>query len=581
MIRALSIQRIARAGAILLGMASAGLSDTITLKDGTQLEGSIEMETPQKIALKQGGGIKLIARSDIASVTKSAPADNDSPAAQPAPRPANPRRAAAPAVLADTQNDPIAGVVVKVNSTLVAPDFLKPWTRLAPQTRTGSGYLLGNGRVLTNSHLVMHASQVQVQANESGDKISASVVALAPDLDLAILKLDEKSPMDTPAAVADCAVLPEIKDTVSVYGFPEEGSNVSITTATVTRIDFASSGRSYTGLHVWLNTTVNVGLTGGPVIYKNQFLGIAVSYKSGDQPVTFIVPYEEVEGFLKALTPKGYPGKPVIVQEFQKIANPALRSFLNLPPEMHGMLVNEADLAFGSSQFKDWDVVTQVGDKRVDNEGMVPFTNGSRIAFAYMIQKATVDGHVAFKVMRAGKEVPLSVPVTGKRPTVYRDLVAAYPSYFILGPVVFSSATKQLFAVIDNLPNLEAMLGYRGSPLVKRRAEKPAFEGEELVIVSSPFFPHKLVEGYSDSSLCVVKSVNGVAIRNLLHLVEVLRDLKDEFIVIEFGDRYCENLVFPRAEMLSSTESILNDNDVRSQGSADTMAVWNAKAAGH
>jgi len=77
--------------------------------------------------------------------------------------------------------------------------------------------------------------------------------------------------------------------------------------------------------------------------------------------------------------------------------------------------------------------------------------------------------------------------------------------------------------------------------------------------------------------LQVVKTLNGVRIKNLNHLVEVLRDSKDEFILIEFDMRGAETLVFPRAELVAATDDILTDNGVRSQGSADTLAIWNGK----
>ena len=70
-----------------------------------------------------------------------------------------------------------------------------------------------------------------------------------------------------------------------------------------------------------------------------------------------------------------------------------------------------------------------------------------------------------------------------------------------------------------------------------------------------------------------------MAIKNLRHAVAVLRDAQDEFITIEFVGRASEALVFPRKEMVAATEEILTDNGVRSQGSADTLAVWNAKPA--
>ena len=116
-----------------------------------------------------------------------------------------------------------------------------------------------------------------------------------------------------------------------------------------------------------------------------------------------------------------------------------------------------------------------------------------------------------------------------------------------------------------------------GSPLLSRASDKPAFPGEELVIVPSPFFPSRISSGYSDPYYQVVKEINGIRVKNLAHLVQILRDSKDEFLRIEFDNRYGETLVFPREEMLNATDEILTDNGIRSQGSADALAVWNAK----
>jgi hypothetical protein len=121
------------------------------------------------------------------------------------------------------------------------------------------------------------------------------------------------------------------------------------------------------------------------------------------------------------------------------------------------------------------------------------------------------------------------------------------------------------------------LLSLRGSPLVTRRTEIPSFPGEQLVFVPAPFFPHKLVRGYDDPTFTVVKAVNGIPIRNLNHLVQVLRDSKDEFVTMEFFEKGTEIIVFSRTEMIAATDGILSDNNIRSQGSADTMAVWNAK----
>jgi hypothetical protein len=96
-------------------------------------------------------------------------------------------------------------------------------------------------------------------------------------------------------------------------------------------------------------------------------------------------------------------------------------------------------------------------------------------------------------------------------------------------------------------------------------------------VISAPFFPHKLVSGYSNRFGSVVESVNGKPVRSLAHLVALLRDLKDEQVVLKFDQRYGETMILPRQATLNATEEILSDNGVRSQGSDDMMKVWQRK----
>lgn len=69
----------------------------------------------------------------------------------------------------------IENSVVKIFSTVRYPDPYKPWTKDAPEEMTGSGVVIGKKRILTNAHVVNYANQVQIQANQAGDKISATV----------------------------------------------------------------------------------------------------------------------------------------------------------------------------------------------------------------------------------------------------------------------------------------------------------------------------------------------------------------------------------------------------------------------
>ena len=172
----------------------------------------------------------------------------------------------------------------------------------------------------------------------------------------------------------------------------------------------------------------------------------------------------------------------------------------------------------------------------------------------------------------------IELPVSAQHPTLVTDLHGSYPSYFIYGPLVFSTATWQLVSSFENNAGLMRLLGAVKSPLVTRALDPPDAETEELVVISSPFFPHKLANGYSNPAGSVVYSINGTHVRSLKHLVAVLRDLKDPFVTIEFDQKGNEALVFSRTAMLAATDEILTDNGVRAQGSPDMMAVWQAKA---
>jgi len=116
---------------------------------------------------------------------------------------------------------------------------------------------------------------------------------------------------------------------------------------------------------------------------------------------------------------------------------------------------------------------------------------------------------------------------------------------------------------------------------VTRRFDKPRFENEELVVVASPLFPHRITKGYDDPNRAVLSEVNGIAVKNLRHLVEILRDSADEQIAFKFassGVLTHETMVFNRAELMGSTNKILEENGIRYPYSPDLRALWEAPA---
>ena len=93
----------------------------------------------------------------------------------------------------ETISQAAESAVVKVFSTMRRPDVAKPWAKQAPakpaaavssSTATASSPTRTWWRTRARS---------QVQGNQSGDKVPATVEAFAPGIDLAVLKLEDDS----------------------------------------------------------------------------------------------------------------------------------------------------------------------------------------------------------------------------------------------------------------------------------------------------------------------------------------------------------------------------------------------------
>jgi S1-C subfamily serine protease len=472
----------------------------------------------------------------------------------------------------------VENAVVKVFSTLRYPDPFKPWAKQSPTEVTASGVVIDGKRILTNAHVVVYSSQVQIQANQAGDKISASVVGVAPGIDLAVLKLDDESFFKTHAPISRAASLPDIKDPVLAYGFPTGGNALSITKGIISRIEFVPYNYPVSGLRIQIDAAINPGNSGGPAIAADKMIGLAFSHLDQAQNIGYIIPNEEIDLFLKDIADGRYDGKPAMLDELQTLENPALRAYLKADKSIEGIVVHRPDLSTHDNPLREWDIITHIAGTPIDDQGMIKLGTDKRVNFQYLIQKVAKNDKVELTVVRARKPLQVQIPVATDRHNLMPDLRGQYPSYFVYGPMVFSRATMQFLGFMRNNPTIMTSLGYIGSPLITRLGDTPSSDREELVVISSPFFPHKLAVGYSNQSAGVIYSVNGIQVHSLKHLVAVLRDLQDEFVVFEFDHRGGEALVFPRKEMAEATEEILTDNGVRAQGSPDMMEVWQAKS---
>jgi S1-C subfamily serine protease len=475
----------------------------------------------------------------------------------------------------------VADSVVKVFSNIRRPDPLKPWSKAAPQGVSGSGVVIDGKRILTNAHVVGYASQVEIQASQSGDKIPATVVAISRGMDLALLKLDDESFFDTHPPVPRANALPDVGEAVFAYGYPIGGNSLSTTKGVISRIEYVSYSYGNSGLRIQVDAPINPGNSGGAVVAGDKLVGLAFSGVANAQNIGYIIPNEEIALFLQSVAGGSDPNnsKLSIWDDMQTLESPMLRQYLKLDKSVEGMVVSHPASKAAGYPLKEWDVVTHIGEYPIDNQGMVKLGQNLRVRYQYHLQHLAKDGKVLLTIVRDGKTMQVQVPVGGPRKLLIPDLNGGYPSYFVYGPIVFSRATAEYLSFLSTNAAAINAFSFNANPLVTRRGDQPDAEHEELVVISAPFFPHKLVAGYGNHFASVVESVNGVHVRSLRHLVELLRDLKDDLVVLRFDQRYGETMVLPRKAMLEATDGILQDNGIRTQGSPDMLAVWNGKSA--
>ena len=458
--------------------------------------------------------------------------------------------------------------VVKILVTERRPDPMRPWQKAQPVDASGTGVVIDGKRIITNAHVVLYSTQVRVQPNQSSDKLPAKVKAIAVGIDLALLELEDPTFFDTHPPAPFAEAIPKVGSKVATYGFPIGGEALSMTEGSISRIEYAGYNDGVGGLRIQIDAAINPGNSGGPAAVDGKVVGLCFSGIRGADNIGYVIPDEELKTFLDDVADGNYDGKPQFRAQLQTLENEALRSKLGIEKSVTGLMFTRAPHGEAGKLLHEWDLLTKVGPHPIDNDGMVSGEDGLRLSWHYYVPKLAKDGKVPVTIRRGKETLEIEVPVSAKTDQILQPLDNRYPSYFIYGPLVFSPAYADFAPAM-----LRNVLG-ESNPVVSRLTDERKTPDEELVVVTSKAFPHRIVKGYDVNLFSVVGKVNGTPITSLKHLVEVLRDLKDEYVVFEWADQGTETVVFKREEVVKATDEILDDNGVRAPCSPDLEKVW-------
>src|SRR3954470_11559583 len=179
--------------------------------------------------------------------------------------------------------------------------FFDPFGFFGGQTRSytaqslGSGFVWSSdGIIVTNNHVVEGASRISVVLSD-GTQMSAKLIGVDPDSDLAVLRVDSNKL--TPAPIGTSSDL-MIGETVVAVGNPF-GLSGSVTTGVVSALGRSvpskEEGRTFTDF-IQTDASINPGNSGGPLLnIEGKVIGINTMIYANAQGIGFAIPVDRAK----------------------------------------------------------------------------------------------------------------------------------------------------------------------------------------------------------------------------------------------------------------------------------------------
>jgi serine protease Do len=312
-------------------------------------------------------------------------------------------------------------------------DFFEKFFQDAPrrpfkQRGQGSGFIIGDGYIFTNNHVVSGADEITVKLSD-GREFKGQVKGADEKLDLALIRIETKESLPV-APLGDSDAI-EVGEWVMAIGNPF-GLAQTVTAGIISAKGRWIGSGPYDDF-LQTDASINPGNSGGPLFNaKGEVIGINAAIVAGGQGIGFAIPINMAKAVLSQLKETGkvtrgwlgvsvQPVTPELAASFgMKGEKGALISEVmkESPAEKAGLKVGDIILAFDGKPIKDMHelpriaAVTPVGKKAV----VKVLRNGKTLEKTVTIERMT-DG-----VTGGGEPARQDAAVQAKLGIVVADL---------------------------------------------------------------------------------------------------------------------------------------------------------------
>lgn len=360
------------------------------------------------------------------------------PSSQPA---AAPTIAASVSTAAAPSDADLAALYAMVNPGVVTiwnfADLGPPHTDSVPAGQ-GSGFVIDrDGHIITNQHVVAGAQEIEIDF-PSGAKAWAELVAVDPDSDLAVLKVDVPADSLTPLPLGDSDLV-RVGDRVVAIGNPF-GLSGTMTSGIVSALgrtldsEHASPGGQpfSAGDIIQTDAAINPGNSGGPLLnLRGEVIGVnrairtesfTVTGDAANSGVGFAVPVNIVRRVVPSLIANGTYTYPYLgVSSLgQTQLNLKILGLIGLPGDTSGAYVTCVTSGGPAERAGVRGAGTCDSANLAPGGDLITAVDGIRIRhfddlLSYLLEHTSVGQRIVLTVLRGGQEV--DIPVTlGPRP---------------------------------------------------------------------------------------------------------------------------------------------------------------------
>ncbi len=441
--------------------------------------------------------------------------------------------------------------VLRIEAATQIPDYESPWNSGRFSGGIGTGFIIGENRILTNAHVVSNARRLLITVHGSPEKYPAKVEHIAHDCDLALLSVEDFSDFESFPRF-EIGDVPMLESQVRVIGYPIGGERLSVTRGVVSRIDFQpySHTRADSHLVVQIDAAINPGNSGGPVLQDEKVVGVAFQGLRQADNTGYIIPTPVVRRFLKDIEDGRYDHYVDLgISEFA-LHNPAMRRALELPDDGMGVLVtNVVPTSSCDGVLEPGDVLLALNGHEVDSAGMVRI-DGEKTNLNEIVERRFAGDRIIATFIRGGVKQQAEIVLKPLPPTrMYAIQYEKRPRYLVFAGLVFQPLDTNLFATakFDDVTVRRLYTDYVPKALFRERGDIVVLTRVESDPVNSRLASFT---GYA------VQKINGVEITGLKHAHDLLySEEPPEYHVIElFGAS--RPLVIPAAEVEEANRRI-------------------------